>query len=612
MADSAQVVGRLRLLATSDLHMHLIAFDEYANGPDPSLGLHRVIPLIKALQNEAGVTTLLCDNGDFLQGTPMADHLAETADDWSLHPLIKLMNSLGYDAVSLGNHDFDYGLPFLQRVLTAAEFPAVSANLEISGFDKILLPYTILEREITTTDAKRRPIRIGITGVAPPQIAKWDRGKHRGAVETEDIISAAQRVTAQMRAAGADLIICLSHSGLGPVEHHPLMENAAIPLAALPDIDALVMGHTHNVFPDPRALSEGPVDHAAGTVHGTPTVMPDCYGRAIGVIDLDLAFADGRWQLAGHHARNMQPAEDAPTPPQSEMLTAAHEDAQSAMATPIADMTMPLHTHFAGVRPDMAQQLLARALYAEAQAALKARAELAHPLLVATAPYLLGTAAPAAPTIDLCPGPLTLRELIAICPYRDQLTVVVCRGAQLRNWLERAAARFNQIMPDGGDQNLINPQHPGYNFDVLHGLRYRFDLSQPARFGPDSQPQGEGRGRVQTLTYQDQPVEDDALFYVATNSYRANGGGGFPAFSNQDILYQSDVPMRDILRAYLEAAGTVTETLAPVWEFVPVTGSRALFDVAPSALAHLSEAAGPAISQIDDERGQGHRCMLYW
>ncbi|MEO1637833.1 MAG: bifunctional 2',3'-cyclic-nucleotide 2'-phosphodiesterase/3'-nucleotidase [Pseudomonadota bacterium] len=586
-------------MATTDLHMHLMPYDYYADQPKNGTGLAQLIPLIERLRAEAGATTLLCDNGDVLQGTPMADHLAETMSEWSAHPMITVMNTLGYDAMTLGNHEFDYGLHFLEQALSAAVFPVVSANLQIAGAKTPPHPFVILHRTVETTAGTDSPIRIGITGVAPPQIALWDKAKHGGAVETQDIVAAARAVVPQMRAAGADIVIMLCHAGLGAAEHSPGMENAAIPLATVPGIDALIMGHTHRIFPDAAAECQGPVNHDHSTIHGVPAVMPACFGQSLGVIDLELEKSAEGWKVRDHNVSHLW--SDPATPPSvlPAPAAAAHDATLAAMAAPVAVTTQPIHSYFATIRPDMAQQLLADAATALVRENLKDSVDMELPVLAATSPLLLGTRRGPIKNIAIPPGPITRRNVSAICPYADPVCAVRCTGAQIRAWLERSAAHYNQLHPDVGDQPLINPDSPGYNCDTLHGLTYTFDLSQPARFDVLGNPSDVGEGRVQSLLHHGRAVNDTDIFLIVTNSFRANGGGSFPAFDSANIAYQSAEAARDVLLSFLQRLGTFEATLRPVWEFAAVPGSAATFDAAPEALDHIAEPAVPAIASID-------------
>jgi len=569
--------GRLRVIATSDLHLHLFSYDYFSDTPKAELGLERLVGAIAELRADPSVTTLLCDNGDLLQGTPMADVLTDFADQ--THPMIAALNSLNYDAMTLGNHDLDYGLTALRKALAAAAFPVVSANLAATDGQPLAQRFVILDRTIRMNDGQDHPIKIGITGFAPPQVALWDRGKHGGVIAADDIVETAQGVIPDIKAAGADIVIVLCHSGLGEESWTPKMENAAIPLAAVDGIDALICGHTHKVFPMPAGESSAAVDHQNGQINGTPAVMPGHFGRSLGVIDLYLRRAAGRWQVAdsdvyleggGVRAAEVLPAAAA----------RMHAATINAMANPLTQTHHRLHSYFAFVQPDPTQAILAQAAINGLADAIAGTAYEGLPLLAATAPFRFGSGGP---FVDIKPGTVEMRHAIAICPFTDTLCGVLQSGASMRLWLERAASHFCQLVPDASDQPLINPESAGYNFDTLHGLTYTFDLTQPARFDDLGNVVNPGATRVHNIRHHGRPVTDTDQFVVATNSYRAFGGGGFAGLDGASVVAETHRQVRAHLFDYLIDEETLDLPNDEVWSLQPVPGCAGLFSSARAA-----------------------------
>ena len=243
-------------METTDLHVHVWPYDYYSDRAVDTVGLARTAAHIADIRAEA-TNSLLLDNGDFLQGNPMGDYIAyeRGMNDGDMHPVITAMNAVGFDASTLGNHEFNYGLDFLMKSLAGAAFPVVSANVvKEQGADPtkdttLLKPYVILDRELTDGAGEKHAIRIGLIGFVPPQIVNWDRKHLEGNVTTRDIVAAAEAYVPQMREEGADIIIALSHSGIGAADRSDGMENASVPLAAIDGVDALLTGHSHLVFP---------------------------------------------------------------------------------------------------------------------------------------------------------------------------------------------------------------------------------------------------------------------------------------------------------------------------------------------------------------------------
>jgi 2',3'-cyclic-nucleotide 2'-phosphodiesterase/3'-nucleotidase len=588
-------VARLRVLATTDLHMHLLAYDYFADRADNSLGLCGLVDLIDALRAEHPQATLLCDNGDFLEGTPLADHIVGASGTLQIHPMIAAQNALGYDAITLGNHDLDFGLPFLRQALGQSHAAVVSANVTCTDTPPIASGFTIATRSLVCSDGKTRPIKIGITGFAPPQTQNTGPP---GALVVCDIVESARKIVPSIKAAGADIIVALCHSGIANTQHQQMMENAAVPLAAVDGIDALVLGHTHELFPASARPRTNAVDPQAGTLHGKPAVMAGYYGTSLGLIDLAVAWNGAGWHVQNHEVRLIKP--QTPPVPKSkrrteieQLATQPHTATLFKIRRPIAQTVVRIQNYFATVQPDLSLQLLASAMHDVVTSAMPD-----VPVLAAVSPFRHGGRNGLGQYIDIPPGDVTLRDAAAIFPFADGLCAVRRSGAQIKDWLERTASHYNTIAPHKTQQALLNQLSAGYNCDTLYGLTYDIDLSQPARYDPFGCVIDPDALRVHNIAMNGHAINDDDVFVVATNSFRANGGGGFAQVPPQDMLWQSDEDLRDIVVDALKSHGTFADGLTPVWRFKPIVGAVAQFQSAPQARLHL---AGP-IAHV------GHAC----
>lgn len=585
--------ARLRILETTDLHMQILGYDYFSDQVADSTGLIHLADTIDALRSQEGVTALLFDNGDFIQGNPLADYIASMGPSGQTHPMIAAMNTLQYDAVTLGNHEFNYGLAFLQDSLADATFPITCANITHLKGAALAQPFLILERELPCTDGTNRTLRIGVTGFVTPQITDWDKAALEDSIKTDDIVAAATMIVPAMKAAGADIIVALCHSGIGAIEHSQRMENAAVPLAAISGIDIVLTGHTHEVFPGDSVMRSDAIDPETGTLHGKPAVMAGFYGNWLGVVDLELGWKADQWQITRHHTK-LQTSAPKKGPSALQTLLSAHvQDAHTAtldhIRQPIAQTNVAIHSYFAGVTPDLSQQLLATAQIDHIAEALAQTQHHALPVLSATSPFRAGGRAGASHYIHVPPGPFALRDAAAIYPFANTLCAMRCSGAQLRDWLERAASLYARIMPGAHDQPLLDAHMPAYNSDTIFGLHYRFDLSQPARYGAEGAEVNPDAQRLCTLQFQGQPVRDDAQFAVAVNSYRANGGGGFACVPAADIVYTSTQTTRDILVSYLRETGIIDGKIEDTWGFKHHPDTSAIFHSAPTAREYLSK-----------------------
>ena len=280
---------RLRLLGLTDLHANLYPYDYYRDCPDDSVGLARAASLIAEARSEAP-NCLLFDNGDILQGTPLGD-LAARSDQRrtrsAIHPVIAAMNTLDYAAATLGNHDFNYGLEALERAYAQARFPVVCCNVRKSDGSPWFPPSIVIERAFVDESGTPQRLKVGVIGVAPPQIAQWDEAHVRGRLTTIDIVEAVRAELRELEGR-VDLVVALCHSGISRLASTPGEENAGQDLAKLDGVDALFLGHQHLLLPGEDFVGFPGVDAERGTIHGKPAVMAGFWGSHLGIIDLEL------------------------------------------------------------------------------------------------------------------------------------------------------------------------------------------------------------------------------------------------------------------------------------------------------------------------------------
>ncbi len=588
------VLLRLRLLSTTDLHAQVLPWDYATDCPAPGTGMAALARVIADARAELP-NCLLFDNGDFLQGSALGDLAAQDgmAAQSPVNPVILAMNALGYDAGTLGNHDFSHGLPHLIRAVDAAAFPVVSANaIAAAPRDlpnhrpealNLVAPWVLLDRVLIDETGHPHPLRIGVTGFLPPQTAVWERGHLEGRVRIEDILTAARRTLPRLRAEGADLVVVLAHTGIGPSLAEPGMENAALALAALPGVDAVVMGHTHQVFPAPELPAQDGVDARRGTLAGKPAVMAGAYGARLGVIDLLLERGDtAAWRVLSHRVDTRPAHTDGAAPAAPEVL-AAHQRTLDWVRGRLGRVDHPMTTHFALVAPSPALRLLALAQGLHVADALR-EGPMGHlPVLSAVAPFKAGGRGGPGYYVDIPAGDLMLRHVLDLYPHPNTLTALRLTGAEIALWLERAAGLYNRILPGEADQPLINPDFPAFNFDLIHGLDFRIDLSQPARFDTRGRLVAPEAQRITGLTWRGAPLNPAHSFIVATNGYRSNGGSGFAGTERGNLVLDDGTPVRDVVAAHLRARGTALPPAASGWGFVPMPGTSVTFLSSPAA-----------------------------
>jgi 2',3'-cyclic-nucleotide 2'-phosphodiesterase / 3'-nucleotidase len=602
---------QLRIMETTDIHMNLMNYDYYQDKPTDAFGLSRAVTLLKGARAEA-TNSLLFDNGDLLQGSPLGDLIARIRglQPGQTHAAYKVMNQMGYDAANLGNHEFNFGLDFLRRAIATAKFPYVSANVFEGAADSpnakhAFTPYLILDRTFKDTEGKQHKLKIGVIGFVPPQIMQWDRSHLQGKVFTRDMVEVAKKYVPEIRAKGADLVIAIPHSGFERTPQGPMAENAVAGLADVPGIDAILFGHSHAEFPSAQFERHPKADIKKGTINGVPSVMPGRWGDHLGVIDLKLDNASGKW-LVKDSASQLRPIFDKTarkaTVESDPMVEAAikedHEQTLAYVRAKVAESSAPIYSYFAQVADDPSVQIVSNAQIAYVRNALKGTPHEKLPILSAAAPFKAGGRQGASYYTDIPTGPIAIKNVADLYIYPNTLKAMLLSGAQVREWIEMSAGQFNTIDPKGAsEQALINPAFPSFNFDTVDGVTYELDLTQPPKYDTrgnlNTATATVSAGRVKNLRFNGQPIDDKAQFVVATNNYRAYGGGNFPDLKADKVILDAPEENREALVEYLRAAGTasggkVNPSADNNWRIMPVPGITLTFTSATAASKYLS------------------------
>ncbi|MCV6585905.1 MAG: 5'-nucleotidase C-terminal domain-containing protein [Marinibacterium sp.] len=578
----------LRILGTTDLHMNLRGWDYYGDRPQTDIGLTRTAALIRRARTEAedaGGHCLLFDNGDSLQGTPLVHGLC---DDDTAHPLMQCFGALGYDAIGLGNHDFNFGLPKLARILRDAPCPVICSNLIWPERPALpLVPHLMITR-----DTAQGVLRIGVLSVLPPQTLDWDKHLLAGKLAIAGMAASARDTARHLRATGADLVIALAHTGFGERDAHRAQENALRPLAALPEIDAIVAGHTHQAFPGPHAPDAPDIDATMGRVHGTPVVMAASAGSCLGVIDLWLERPDDAtgWQLRDGRGslRNLASTPADEDPALVALLAPYHERARASMNTRIGQFDRAMHSYFAFVAPDPALALVAAAQAWGVRRVLAGTEPAGLPLLSAVSPSKSGGRNGPWHYTDVPKGHALRRHILDLQVFPNDLRAVVVTGDQIRDWLEMSATVLQQVAPGSQGVALTDFALPGYNFDVIYGLEYSIDLSQPPRFRADGSLISPDHRRIAELTHDGRPVAADARFLVALNNYRLNGGGHFQALRQAVPVPVPRMRIAQLVEDYVQSRDKdPLDSAPPPWRLMPQQGTEIRVRTGPGARAYL-------------------------
>ena len=588
----------LRVLETTDLHSNMMDFDYYKDTPTEKFGLVRTATLIHAARQEVK-NSLLVDNGDIIQGSPLGDYMAAKGlREGEIHPVYKALNTLDYAVGNLGNHEFNYGLPYLKKALAGARFPYVNANvIDVKSGKPLFTPYLIKSTTVVDREGKSQTLKIGYIGFVPPQIMVWDKANLQGKVRVDDITETARRYVPEMCAQGADLIIAIPHSGLSSEPYHAMAENSVYYLSQVEGINAILFGHAHAVFPSKEFAGIKGADIANGTLNGVPAVMPGMWGDHLGVVDLVLNNEGGRWQVSSGKAE-ARPIYDtaakkslaAEDPALVKVLADDHRATREFVAKPIGKSADVMYSYLSLVQDDPTVQIVNNAQRAYVEHFIQGDPDLGRlPVLSAAAPFKAGGRKnDPASYVEVEKGALTFRNAADLYLYPNTLVVMKVTGAQVKEWLECSAGQFNQIDPHSSKtQSLINWDFRTYNFDVIDGVNYQIDVTQPARYDAECQLIHPDASRIRQLTWQGKPIDPQALFLVATNNYRAYGGK-FAGTGDKYIAFASPDENRSVVAAYISAEtkahGAVQPKADNNWRLAAITSSTPLdiqFETAP-------------------------------
>ncbi|ALZ60086.1 bifunctional 2',3'-cyclic-nucleotide 2'-phosphodiesterase/3'-nucleotidase [Bacillus cereus] len=602
--NTGESTVNLRILETSDIHVNLMNYDYYQTKTDNKVGLVQTATLVNKAREEVK-NSVLFDDGDALQGTPLGDYVANKIKDPKnrvdpsyTHPLYRVMNLMKYDVISLGNHEFNYGLDYLNKVIEKTDFPVINSNVYKDDHDdkeendeNYFKPYHILKKEVVDEAGQKQIVKIGVMGFVPPQIMNWDKANLEGKVKAKDIVATAKIMVKKMQDEGADIIVALAHSGVDKSEYKEAnkMENASYHLATqVPGVDAVLMGHSHTEVKD--------------VFNGVPVVMPGVFGSNLGIIDMQLKKVNGKWEVQKDQSKpQLRPIANSKGTPLVESdqklvneIKDEHEKTIEYVNTHVGETKAPINSYFSLVQDDPSVQIVTNAQkwYVEQELKKPEYEKIKDiPVLSAGAPFKAGGRNGATYYTDIPAGTLAIKNVADLYVYPNTLYAVKVNGAQVKEWLEMSAGQFNQINPKKTEeQPLVNIGYPTYNFDILDGLKYEIDVTQPAKYDKDGKVVNANANRIVNMTYEGKPVADNQEFIVATNNYRGSSQT-FPGVSKGEVVYQSQDETRQIIVKYMQKIKDIDPAADQNWTFKPIVADKlnTTFDSSPNAQKYIKK-----------------------
>jgi 2',3'-cyclic-nucleotide 2'-phosphodiesterase / 3'-nucleotidase len=590
-------IVKLRIMETTDIHVNLANYDYYQDTATDKYGLAKTATLIKQARTE-NPNNLLFDNGDLIQGNPLGDYVAkeDPLQNGETHPVFKAMNLLDYDTGNIGNHEFNYGLDFLETSLKGSNFPYVNANVYVDDKDNdptndknYFEPYQILDRTVVDADGEQHAIKVGVIGFVPPQIMQWDKANLEGKVIAKDIIETANKFVPEMKEKGADIIVAIPHSGIGTVTQEGMEENATYDLSKVEGINAILFGHSHGVFPSESYAGIEGVDLTKGTINGVPSVMPGSWGDHLGLVDLELELKDGKWNVINSEASTRSILNEDGTPAveaDQAILDAVKEDHDATIdwvRSAVGMTTAPINSYFALVEDDPSVQIVTNAQKWYVEKYIQGTEYDGIPVLSAGAPFKAGTRSNPDYYTDIPAGEIAIKNVSDLYLYPNTLQAVLLTGADVKEWLEMSAGQFHQIDPaKTEEQNLVNGEYRSYNFDVIDGVTYEIDVTKPAKYDAEGALVNKDSSRVKNLQFDGKPIDPKQQFIVATNNYRASGK--FPGVKQSEIIIQSPDENRNVIIDYIMEQKTINPEADGNWSFAPINGNvNAVFETSVKA-----------------------------
>ncbi|GAA3114221.1 MULTISPECIES: bifunctional metallophosphatase/5'-nucleotidase [Nonomuraea] len=528
------------VMGTSDTHGNTLNWDyfkdaAYTDSQGNSIGLAKVSSLVNKVRAERGADrTLLFDSGDTIQGTPLAYYYAKVEPITTtgvIHPMAKAMNAIGYDAVTLGNHEFNYGLPLLATWIKQMKAPVLGANaVHAKTGLPAYKPFVIKTMKVKGD----KPIKVGVLGLTNPGVAIWDKANVEGKLRFTDLVDSAKKWVPIIRGQGADVVVVTAHAGDDGMSSYgdalPVENASAMVAEQVPGVDAVLFGHAHNEVPEKFVTNK---------VTGQQVLLsePSKWGQRLSVLDFELAKQRGKWVVTGKSATTLNTNTVAEDPKIVNLLKPQHETTIGYVNKVVAQSAQELS---AAESPYKDTPILDYIQHVQVETVKQALPDSTLPVLSIAAPFSRSAVFPA--------GDVRVRDVAGLYVYDNTLMAVKLTGAQIKEYLEYSAKYFNQLAP--GDpvdvSKLTNAGNtPDYNYDQLSGVSYDIDVAKPV-----------GR-RVANLTYDGAPVPDDKEFVVAINNYRQSGGGGFPHVTGAEVVYNAQVEIRQALIEYATAQGTI-------------------------------------------------------
>ena len=506
----------LTVLGTTDIHANIYNWS-YEDGKETeNSGLVKVYSVVEALRKE-NPNTILIDNGDTIQGTILSDDLYNNELELA-NPVIDVMNFMKYDSMTLGNHEFNFGLEVVDKIIEEAEFPILAANATYKEDGSYLAEaYTVVEKA---------GVKVGIIGLTNPNIPKWDGPKVTN-LDFEGLADAAEKVVKELKEnEDVDVIIASAHAGFNEEYGN---DGASEIIDRVPEIAALIIGHDH------VEVNERYKDTVVGAVGDT--------GGKVVRFDLKLKKVDDTWVLVDNQVNIIDVSEYEASEELKEYAKEYHDKTiefiNDVIGTATADFVP--EPEIIGIP--------------EAQIRDTAVIDLINNVQLEATGADIAAAALFQQDSNIEAGGITYANIFDIYKYPNTLVGIEVSGAELKDYMEWSASYYNTFKE--GDVNIsFSPEIRGYNYDMFQGVDYKVDISKPA---------GE---RIVELKFNGEEVKDTDTFKLAINNYRYGGMTAQGIFSQEPYFESDPKSLRAYIADYIREKGEISPEFDNNWEII--------------------------------------------
>jgi len=509
----------IRLLETADIHGNVEGWNYFTDKASSSGGMSRIVTYLNSVR-AANPNTLIVDDGDTIQGTPLT-YLYNILTPGVPNPMAVAMNSMGYTSMTLGNHEFNFGQAVLDKIRGEMAFPMLAANCRLISDNSLVFdPYIIQDVG---------GVQVGILGLTNTSIPYWEKPENIAGLKFTNPVTEANTFVPLMKAAGADVIVIAAHSGLDETYGHGHEENFVKDLADfVPGVDVILAAHAH--------LKENLVRN------GVLITEPTNAGAQVADITITVSGEGTTWAVTTKTATVVAMSGKVEDPTFLALMQPYHDATRVYINTPIGSTTGAFPGGAIARYKDGPTADLINLVQTEAAAAA------GFPVDASCAALFNDQAA-------LPAGVVKLKDAYALYIYDNTLYVLQCTGQTIRDVLEWTVGYFAtySFNPAGPS---TTPNFPSYNYDLWSGIDYQVDLTKPIG------------SRIVNLSLNGAPITPTQILRVAANNYRATGK--FVPLG-ATVLYSSTTEVRDLITDYIITHSPLDPNLIYVhnWDLLP-------------------------------------------